>query len=308
MVGLHIAGIRTGPFNKAITISVCMIVRDEEPVLERCLNNVRQFADELIIVDTGSKDSTREIACCFTDRVYDFEWVDDFAAARNYSYDKASCDYVMWLDADDDMEAEDIEKVLELKQNMPPSVDAVLFSYAGDRDPAEPLLDSALIRDRLIRRSLKPRWEYPIHEVIKLRPEWRIVCRPDIRIFHRKKVVNEEGRNLRIMEKALSEGLTMDNYIRGYYVRELTSAGRYEEAETVFDTLWESEDKKNIDYALFYYSWSMKDLKRYDSLLKRLKDYEDRFGINEMVFCILGDLYRRNKCYEEAIEYYRKAM
>ncbi len=294
--------------NSPITISLCMIVRDEEPVLERCLKNVRQFADEIIVVDTGSKDASREIACRYTDKVYDFEWIDDFATARNYSYDKASCDYVMWLDADDDMEAEDIEKVLELKKTMPPSADVVLFSYTGEGDSANPFMDSTLVRDRLIRRTLRPKWEYPIHEVIRLRPEWSLVFRPDIRIFHRKVVTNEEGRNLRIMEKALLEGMPMDNYIRGYYCRELADAKRFEEAIKVFDTLWESENKQDIDYALFYYIWGMNELKRYDELLIRLKDYEDRFGINEMVFCVLGDLYRRKKSYDEAIKYYRKAM
>ncbi|MBQ7615295.1 MAG: glycosyltransferase [Butyrivibrio sp.] len=291
-----------------VTISVCMIVRDEEPVLERCLANVKQFADELIVVDTGSKDATREVACHFTDRLYDFEWIDDFAAARNYSYEKATCDYIMWLDADDDMEAEDIEKIQKLKKNMPSDTDVVMFSYTSDTDPRDPFMDSTLVRDRLIRRSLNPRWEYPIHEVIKLRPQWNILIRPDIHIIHRKIVVNEEGRNLRIMEKALSNGMPIDSYIRGYYCRELTDAKRYEEAEKEFDSLWETGDESDIDYALFFYIQSMNHLKRFDSLKMRLEDYIERFGKSEMVFCCLGDIYRREKNYEKAIEYYQKAL
>ena len=82
-----------------------MIVRDEEAVIERCLKNVSQFADELIVVDTGSVDSTRDIACKYTDLVYDYPWQYDFAAARNFSFSKATCDYILWLDADDDMDA-----------------------------------------------------------------------------------------------------------------------------------------------------------------------------------------------------------
>ncbi len=65
-----------------VTISVCMIVRDEEAVIERCLKNVSQFADELIVVDTGSVDGTRDIACKYTDLVYDYTWQYDFAAAE----------------------------------------------------------------------------------------------------------------------------------------------------------------------------------------------------------------------------------
>ena len=81
------------------TISLCMIVRNEEDVLERCLESVQGLVDEIIIVDTGSKDRTKEIAKKFTDAVYDFVWVDDFAEARNFSFSHAACYYCLWLDA-----------------------------------------------------------------------------------------------------------------------------------------------------------------------------------------------------------------
>ena len=63
-----------------------MIVKDEGAVLADCLEDASCFADELVIVDTGSVDETKEIALRYTDRVYDFAWCDDFAAARNFSY------------------------------------------------------------------------------------------------------------------------------------------------------------------------------------------------------------------------------
>ena len=61
------------------SISLCMIVRDEEDVIERCLKSVRDIADEIIIVDTGSKDNTKEIVSKFTNLVFDFKWVNDFS-------------------------------------------------------------------------------------------------------------------------------------------------------------------------------------------------------------------------------------
>ena len=66
-------------------ISLCMIVRDERETLARCLDSVKEAVDEIIIVDTGSKDETREIARRYTPHVYDFFWKDDFSAARNES-------------------------------------------------------------------------------------------------------------------------------------------------------------------------------------------------------------------------------
>ena len=71
-------------------LSVCMIVRNEEKILDECLKQVKRFSDELIIVDTGSVDATKEIAARYTDRVYDFLWTGDFSEARNRSFSYAT--------------------------------------------------------------------------------------------------------------------------------------------------------------------------------------------------------------------------
>lgn len=76
-----------------ITISLCMIVKNEEDVLARCLESVKDVVDEIIIVDTGSTDKTKTIAKEFTDKVYDFKWVNHFAKARNFAFSKAKMDY-----------------------------------------------------------------------------------------------------------------------------------------------------------------------------------------------------------------------
>lgn len=73
-----------------VSISLCMIVKNEEDVLARCLESAADLVDELIVVDTSSTDRTREIAARFTDKVYDFPWRDDFFAARNESFSHAS--------------------------------------------------------------------------------------------------------------------------------------------------------------------------------------------------------------------------
>ncbi|HIU29752.1 MAG TPA: glycosyltransferase family 2 protein, partial [Candidatus Egerieisoma faecipullorum] len=105
------------------TVSLCMIVKNEERVLARCLESVRECMDEIIIVDTGSSDATKEIAARYTDKIYDFEWIDDFAAARNFSFSKASMDFAMWLDADDVFLEADKNAFIELKNSIPENVD-----------------------------------------------------------------------------------------------------------------------------------------------------------------------------------------
>ena len=77
-----------------ISISLCMIVKNEEAVLSRCLDSIADLMDEIIIVDTGSTDKTKEIALKYTDKVYDFEWTGSFSDARNYSFSFATKEYI----------------------------------------------------------------------------------------------------------------------------------------------------------------------------------------------------------------------
>lgn len=290
-----------------ITVSLCMIVKDEEAVIERCLKNAVRFADELIVVDTGSSDRTREIARKYTDKVYDHVWKDDFAEARNYSYRFATCDYVMWLDADDDIEYEDIERIIELKRTMPHDTDVVFFTYAGDPDDDHIYYDGCLIRDRLIRRDLEPRWICSVHEAVPVPDSWNRLLRPDIRIFHRKVKTNPRRRNIDILEKEIRDVDELSSYQLAYYVRELTCEEEHEKAADAFAKLWDTGSREEVCYALYYYIKSMQILGRTDELCMRLESYIDRYGENEAALCALGDIYRDRKEYNRSVEMFVKA-
>jgi len=86
------------------TLSVCMIVKNEENTLARCLRSIQKAADEILVVDTGSQDRTVEIARQFRAKIGHFEWCDDFAAARNHALSLAACDWILIMDADDEMD------------------------------------------------------------------------------------------------------------------------------------------------------------------------------------------------------------
>jgi glycosyltransferase involved in cell wall biosynthesis len=91
-----------------------MITRNEEEYLEQCLNSVKDIVDEIIIVDTGSTDKTKEIAKKFGAKIYDFKWIDDFSAARNESLKHATKDWILVLDADEVIEKSSFSKITEL--------------------------------------------------------------------------------------------------------------------------------------------------------------------------------------------------
>ena len=100
------------------SLSLCMIVKNEEAVLERILKPISEIMDEILIADTGSSDRTKEIAEQYTSQVFDFAWCDDFSAARNFLVEKVRTDYWMWLDADDILDEKNLKKLKLLKASL----------------------------------------------------------------------------------------------------------------------------------------------------------------------------------------------
>jgi len=112
-------------------ISLCMIVKNEEKIIARCLDSIADLVDEIIIVDTGSTDSTKAIASHYTNHIYDFKWVDDFSAARNFSFEKATKEYIYVADADEVMDEENRQRFLQLKSCLLPEIEIVQMKYCN---------------------------------------------------------------------------------------------------------------------------------------------------------------------------------
>ncbi len=195
-----------------------MIVKNEAEVLARALANASVYADEIIVVDTGSTDGTKKIARGFTDKVYDFEWRDDFAAARNYAFSRASCDYRMWLDADDVVPMPTARAIARLMQDLDNDVDIIMLPYVirtdGNGNPTY-----MYYRERIVKSKPELMFGGRVHEAITLRGN---TLRKDFPIYHAKPEDRNAGsRNLDIYKRMIAEGAKLSPRERYYYAREL---------------------------------------------------------------------------------------
>ncbi len=192
-------------------VSLCMIVRDEEERLPACLASVAGLVDEIIVVDTGSRDRSRDVAGAAGARVVDYVWVDDFAAARNESIRHATGDWIFWLDADERLDQANREKLQTLLNGVRYEKAAYLMrqlSLTNDPYGSKVSVDHV----RLFRRDEAVRWEYRVHEQILLaiRRAGHELRRTDIIIDHsgfEHPVASQRKleRNLALLEKQDAE-------------------------------------------------------------------------------------------------------
>ncbi|MFC4807987.1 glycosyltransferase [Paenibacillus sp. GCM10023250] len=215
-----------------ITVSLCMIVKDEEHVLGRCLASVHDLVDEIIIVDTGSSDRTKEIAATYTNRIFDFPWRDDFAAARNFSFEQATMDYIMWLDADDVLYEKDRGKFAGLKQALSWEPDAIICDYHLAFDMAGHATTISR-RYRLVKRSQGYRWHNPIHEYLDVTGGKALDT--DIAVSHHREG-DHSARNMRIMQQWMERGGKLEGRNLYFYANELLDQRRYQEAAECYET------------------------------------------------------------------------
>ena len=219
------------------TISLCMIVRDEEAVLSRCLESARPIVDEIVVVDTGSTDATRKIAAQYG-RVLEFPWIDDFSAARNFAFQQGICDYLLRLDADDVIPADQVPAFLKLKEGLNGAVDLVMLPYRTAFGPrGEPTFVS--YRERLVRREAGLRGQGAVHECLPLLGN---IQYSEAAVEHRKEGAGDGERNLRIYQALLERGERLDARGQFYYARELLTHGEHARAERAFRAFLERED------------------------------------------------------------------
>lgn len=210
-----------------ITISLCMIVKNEEAILARCLDSVADLVEEIIVVDTGSTDATKEIAARYTDKIYDFEWIDDFSAARNFAFSKATREYIYTADADEVINEENREKFRLLKENLLPEIEIVQMKYGNQLSFGTVYNFDEEYRPKLFKRLREFVWEEAIHETIRTFP---VVYDSDIVITHLP-TSPHGGRDLKNFRRQISEGKILSKRLNNMYARELLLVGTPSDVE-----------------------------------------------------------------------------
>ena len=221
--------------------SLCMIVKNEEAVLNRCLESMASAMDEIIIVDTGSTDATKKIATAYTDQIYDFAWTGNFAEARNYAASKATGDYIYTADADEYLEPEELQKLLQLKKVLLPEVEIVQMLYCTPPELSTVYNFAEEYRPKLYKRLRSFTWIDPIHETLRLEP---VVFDSEIRIQHRPSSGHAK-RDLEALAAAADREKLLSDKLRHMYAMELYRCGDvsdFNRAKGFFQRVMEDSD------------------------------------------------------------------
>ncbi|ASS73730.1 glycosyltransferase [Tumebacillus algifaecis] len=287
-----------------ITISLCMIVKNEEETLSRCLACVQDLVDEIIVVDTGSTDNTRGDAELYDARWYEYEWQDDFASARNFAFSKATKEYILWLDADDVIEEPDRMRFRELKKNLTSEVHYVSMPYQLAFDGAgRPTF--SVRRNRLVRRDRNFRWIGVVHEYLEV---GGVGQSSDVAVKHRK-ARSSSDRNLNIYRRLEQQGVEMTARELYYFGNELRDHGHHAEAIEKYQAFLATGNgwiEDNISACLSSadcYS-ALGDREKQLRMLLRSLEYDMP---RAECCCRLGSYYLSEQQYEKAIFWYKSA-
>ncbi len=289
------------------TISLCMIVKNEEAVLERCLSSVADLMDEIIIVDTGSTDQTKEIARRYTDKLYDFPWTNDFSAARNFSFSKASMDYIYSCDADEVLDKENHQRFAVLKQALLPEIEIVQMKYITPDKYNTVINIRDEYRPKLYKRLRQFRWTDPIHETVQTQP---LVFDSDIEILHMPQSLHS-SRDFHIFLHMFKHGQPLSEKLHTMYARELYISGSdedFQEARPVFIQTLQDETglTQRLLEALCVLCRCAAIQGNYPDVFK----YALRAAVYQPcseIFCEMGNYFFQQEDYEEAARWYHCA-
>jgi glycosyltransferase involved in cell wall biosynthesis len=302
------------------SISLALIAKNEEKNLPRLLKSVDGCFDEIILVDTGSTDKTKEIGVSHGCKVYDFTWVDDFSAARNFAFSKTTKDFVMWLDCDDALANK--ENFIQWRDYAMAHADYWLatYHYAVDKDQ-NPII--SFVRERVFRKSIEPTWRYALHEGVIAKHGWSTNYATPWSVKHlrdEEDVKADRSRNIRLIEKIINGG-DVDGRMQFYYGKELYEIGRHQEAITAFEKAVQMPTEPHDKLLAFQYG-GYSAMAAFDQLKPEFQEDKSKFFNKALDFAhqgmrlepnraefhvMIGDAYVRIGNLQAAIPYFAAA-
>lgn len=267
-----------------IPVSVCIIAKNEEKHIEKCLKGLFRYDMELVVVDTGSTDHTKQIAEKYTDKIYDFCWINDFSAARNFAISKASNNWILVLDCDEYVQDIDIGRLRMCMQKYPKAVGVVEMMNVYQRNEKEDIRV-----DEVPRLFNKNYYEYKfrIHEQItpkKAESYDEIVLETfklPITVKHygydipREEMLKKQERNLELLKQSVGENKGMDDYIYFQVGQSYKMLGQYGHAIQAYDMCLEvnrNPEKKFLPLCL----------EAYTDCLMRIGNVNDAYRLLDM--------------------------
>ncbi|MEK6885969.1 MAG: tetratricopeptide repeat protein [Nanoarchaeota archaeon] len=301
-------------------ISLCIITKNNESTIRDCLNSVKYLVSEIVLVDTGSADNTKAIAAEFTDRIYDFEWTNNFSEAKNYALQKATKEWILVLDADEKLSDKDFDSIKKLtalkdymgfsfiQRNYTNEIGSPNWTSSFEDSYAESKVANGYSPTRMIRlfkNNSQIRFAGVVHDSVeKSLTKIGKFAETDIPIHHFGLLNRGKDRVEFYLE------LEKNNYHGGFFQdyqigAQLNTLNKLDEAEEYI--------KKSInDNPSFAQSWLELGIiylkKNKLSEAKESMQKAESLQLNSMTFNYLGIIFGKEGEFDKSIEYFRKAI
>lgn len=284
-----------------------MIVKNEEKFLEQCLKSVDQKVDEIIIVDTGSTDSTVNIAEKYNAKIFSFEWVDDFSIARNFSLEQATSQYILVMDADEYLdEATDLAKVIETDK------DFYMIRTKNHLTNGNAYFHPSI---RLFKNHVGLRYRGKIHEHLNVEdPSLNLTDElGDVLLHHvgyLAEVVQEKNKHDRNIKLLLEE---VEKNPSGYNFFNLGNQyafnSQLDEAVNAYKKAFNlSKDRAYINTLLYNMAECLINLKRYEEAIDVLNGCTESFPMYTDFYFLKGRVFEELDDYIDAEEMFKKCV
>lgn len=282
------------PGKKSNSISACLIVKDEEKNLDRCLKGLK--ADEIVVVDTGSKDKTKEIAKKYEAKVFNYKWKDDFSAARNFAVGKCTKDWILVVDADETISDKDQDKLKKLVKDAGEDIMGFALTQRNYTNDVK--------KERLVLRKDDK------YEESEKYAAW--LESPLVRLFRRMPKIKFEGEVHEVVENSIirNKGKIQDSKVPIHHFKEEKGESFRQKKIKTYEKLGKSKVKKDPEnhkahFELGIVKREQEELDEAEEMFKKAISLKKDFV---EAYAALGVVYNKKMKYAQAIKTLEKAV